>query len=75
MIRETNNTIYKRDDIITDSADMKIIIREKFSEHLYTNNSNNLVKWIHFLRDTHYQSSHTRDSQILCCFLKTYICH
>ena len=27
MKREINNTIYKRDDIITDSADTKIIMR------------------------------------------------
>lgn len=71
MKREINNTIYKRDDIITDMADTKIIIRETFIEHLYTNNFNSLVKGIHSLRDTKYQTSPRRDSQILCCLLKT----
>ena len=71
MKREINNTIYKRDDIITDSADMRIIIRETFIEHLDTTNFNSLVKWIHSLRGTNYQSSSRRDSQILCCLLKT----
>lgn len=69
MKREINNTIYKRDDIITDLADTKIIekhLLNTFIPIISTAWWKGYIPW-----ETQSTKPHRRDSQILCCLLKT----